>query len=151
MRFEEQVNQIEELRGSFHRGLGALGSSDREKIRPKDTRACCGSVNLDDNLRRRFPNAPRWDYCICYTNRNYFVEIHPGSTSEVEQVLRKLEWLKNWLRGDGKPLREGMATKKPFHWVFTKKCAVKPGDRYARKLAKAGLWPLKNVLRLPIK
>ncbi|RMF29200.1 MAG: hypothetical protein D6765_04785 [Bacteroidetes bacterium] len=150
MRFEEQVNQIQDLRGSFHPGLGAFGSN-REKIHPQDPRACCGSVNLDDNLRRRFPNDPRWDYCICYTKRNYFVEIHPAYTSEVDLVLRKLEWLKQWLRTDGKPLWKGIAPEKPFHWIFTKRCAVKPGDRYARKLAKAGLWPLKDRLRLPIK
>jgi hypothetical protein len=93
--FTEAVRSTFELIGCLKSGLQALGSN-RRKIRVNSTRDLTGSVDIDACLTRRYPNAPRWDYAFGYNDRVYYVEIHQGRTGEMENVIAKLEWLRQW-------------------------------------------------------
>lgn len=44
-----------------------------------------------------YPNASRWDYAIGYDQKAWFVEVHPANTSNVKEMLKKVEWLESRL------------------------------------------------------
>jgi hypothetical protein len=52
----------------------------------------------------------RWDFAVGYDHANrkedciYWIETHTGSDDQIKVVLKKLEWLKKWLRKDGRLL-----------------------------------------------
>ncbi len=94
MLFSEAVAATPHIAKCLKNGLTAFGS-DSAKIHLLQTRACDGSVNLDDCLSGRYPDESRWDYCFAYYGEVYFVEVHPAQTSEVKTVIKKLQWLKN--------------------------------------------------------
>ena len=76
----------------------------------QDTRRLTGSADVDTALQPIEPNANRWDFAIGYQHANrkdefiYWVETNTGSDDQIKVVLKKLEWLKGWLRGGGKLL-----------------------------------------------
>ena len=110
MTFREAAQQTPHLKNSWQKGLEALRAQDRPHIVAENTRLLRGSVDVDKALQKKEPNAHRWDFAIGHkhTNRNqeciYWVEIHTASDSEVNVVLDKLRWLKNWLAGNGRTL-----------------------------------------------
>jgi hypothetical protein len=70
MRFKDAVESITEISNSFQNGLAALGSNSG-KIEPGNNRLINGSVDLDNSLKKLYPNANRWDY-IVYRNRSFW-------------------------------------------------------------------------------
>lgn len=60
------------------------------------SKPCQGSVDIDLRLSSKYPNSNRWDYVIGYGDCAYFLEVHSAETSEVNVVLKKLNWLKDW-------------------------------------------------------
>src|SRR4051794_5800559 len=112
MPFREVVEATPNLVGRWRAGLGALRKEDKPHIKPEDTSTARlrGSVDVDAALATKDPNGNRWDFAIGYQHANrtdeivYWVEIHTGSDSEISVVLKKLTWLKMWLKGDGKEL-----------------------------------------------
>ena len=104
MTFKQAVEQTANLENFWRDGLQALRSEDRLHIAPDDPRKLTGSADIDAALRPAEPTANRWDFAIGFqhTNRNkefiYWVETHTGSDSQISIVLRKLDWLVNWLR-----------------------------------------------------
>jgi hypothetical protein len=105
--FKEAVALTPGLESGWKPGLQALRAVDKPHIKPEDPRRLCASANVDTALRQRDPQANRWDFAIGYqdTNRRqnsvYWVETHTGSDDQIKVVLKKLDWLKNWLTGDG--------------------------------------------------
>ena len=87
----------------------------------------------------------RWDYAVEYDKETFFIEIHPGSTSEIQTVIAKLDWLKHWLK-EKAPEIDALKPKdkQPYHWVFTNKFAILPNSRYARLLSLHGIIPTKQ-------
>lgn len=138
---------IQSITNCYQPGLQALGKNSK-KVKPQNSRICCGSVDLDSCLKAALPNDPRWDYIICYNEQIYFVEVHPASTSQVQKMIDKANWLKRWLVNEGAPLAERSADV-PFQWVGTKDIAVFTGTTYARKLITAGIALPKRELVLP--
>ncbi len=92
-------------------------------------------------------NANRWDYIVGYRNQSYFVEVHPASTSEVGNIINKLNWLKQWLSINASHLNDIKAAN-PFHWVSTGRIGILPNSTYSRRLAIAGLGIPKSLLNL---
>jgi len=103
MSFKKDVESIKDINACYKPGLQAL-SGDSEKVKCKKTRDLDGSVNLDDCVKSKYPNDPRWDYIISYKDQNYFIEVHPASTGEVKEIIKKITWLKRWLKKKGKIL-----------------------------------------------
>lgn len=110
MAFKDLVEKTPHLAGTCKEGLGALRAEDRPHIKAENTRRLHGSVDVDKALQRTYPQANRWDFAIAYQHSDrdaeviYWVEIHTGSEGEVSVVLKKLRWLLEWLKGEGREL-----------------------------------------------
>ena len=82
------------LREFYKAGLGAIKGSERKFIKvPLPALIGC-SVQLDAAAESKFPEANRWDYAIEYDGRIFFLEVHPASTSEIECVIKKVDFVK---------------------------------------------------------
>jgi hypothetical protein len=149
--FKTTVKQVPDLEDAWQAGLGALRAQDREGIRPEDPRRLGGSVDVDAALLSSQPNANRWDFAIAYRHTDhpeeviYWVEMHTGSDKEINVVLKKLEWLKRWLRSDGEKLA---AFDKEFIWVPSGPTSFTKGARQVKSLAIKGLRYSGRVLRI---
>lgn len=135
MSFKEAVRETPLLKEHLKLGLRALGSNS-SKIRPKDSQKCEGSVDIDSAVRDRYPNSSRWDYALGYDRKTHFVEVHTAKTDEVSSVLKKLQWLKDFLIQDAPDLNK---EPKAFHWVASGRVSILPNSHQARQLAKQGI------------
>ncbi|KOR37750.1 MULTISPECIES: hypothetical protein [Planktothricoides] len=135
MSFTEAIKNNPLLANYLKSGLKALGSNS-SKVKPEDTKKCEGRVDIDMALQSKYPNEPRWDYAIGYDGKTHFIEVHPADTSEVQSVLNKLHWLKNFLSQDAPQLNQ---EPKSFHWVASSGNHILPNSSQARKLAKSGI------------
>lgn len=139
------VEQTADVKGNFHTGLNAVRSTERQKIVVPDTRKISGSLDIDTSTQAKYPEDNRWDYAIEYDQETFFIEVHPGSTSDVSTVLAKLEWLKKWLKNEAPEINKlKPKNKKPYHWIYTNKYAILPNSKYAKQLAQKNLLPVKQ-------
>ena len=139
------VEQTEDVKGKFKRGLGAVKGNEKQKIVVPDTRKITGSLDIDSSTKDQYPEANRWDYAIEYDKETFFIEVHPGSTSEIPTVIAKLEWLKKWLKEKAPAINALKAKgKQPYHWVYTNKFAILPNSKYTKQLAQINLLPVKQ-------
>lgn len=114
MTFQQAVDKIPQLKGQWQTGLGALRAEDKPHVQPDDPRLLRGSVDVDKAHQKvkKHAQSNRWDFAIGFqhTNRKkefiYWLEIHTGSDSEISVMLRKLEWLRDWLKQEGKALSD---------------------------------------------
>lgn len=131
------------LAGHLKVGLQALGSeSSKVQVSPGDQ--ATHSLNLDAAIRQQYPNSPRWDFGIGISrgmrHRVAWVEIHPATSGEVQAVINKLNWLRDWISQD--PACTGTVS---YHWVATN-AGVHIDTARQRRLAAAGLtMPRRNV------
>ena len=149
MTFQQAVVQTTDLGAyAFCYGLRALGN-DSGRVQVASRRSLVGSVALDNVLRARYPNDPRWDYGIGLKKSRrqsaVWIEVHPASTSEVSTVLQKLQWLKNWLKTRA-PALEKLTQVRCYFWVAAGGVHIRQGSPQARRLQLAGLsLPRKRV------
>jgi len=116
--FEDAVEAAEHL--TLKHGLQAVTTAEgRGQIEAKDAAALLGSVAIDIDCKRAFPNDNRWDYVIGIQRAAHhaavFVEVHTADTSGVSEVERKLLWLQGFLQ---RPKQAGLAAlARELHWV----------------------------------
>ena len=152
MKFREAVEIIPSLGQAWQTGLSALRSVDRERIRAEDTRRLKGSVDLDSTLQSTLPNDPRWDYAIGYQHTNlraeavYWVEVHPASDGEIKVVLKKLEWLKQWLRETAPRLN---SMRREFIWISSGKTSLTLTAPQQKQFALQGLQHKGRIFQIP--
>lgn len=104
MKFRKAVAGTAEIADDLHDGLDALSKAHKSSIIAPDAKRVTGSVDIDTALQPTYPNATRWDYAIGYRINNkddkaFFVEYHRAKADEVPRVLRKKQWLEDWMRG----------------------------------------------------
>jgi len=138
---------------AYQPGKQALGPY-RDRIQCSNPHRFTGSINLDAALSTAFPDAPRWDYGIGFQKNGrevaLWIEVHPASTSDVDNVLAKLEWLKLWLRREADALwrltirNDGQQ----YVWIATGGVHIRPGTPQARRLQTAGLNLPRDRIRL---
>jgi len=131
--FKQKVQNTQEIKNCYQRGLQALRKSDKKKVKVEDTNKLNGSVNIDDCLKSKYPNASRWDYAIGYNNQTYFVEVHPAIPREIKELAKKLNWLKNWKRNT--PFRND----NNFYWVASGKVGILPKSNDSKRIANLGI------------
>lgn len=152
MTFKEAVAQTPNLGTGWQPGLQALRAEDKPHVQPEEPRRLRGSADIDTALRLREPNANRWDFAIGYQHTNcndefiYWVETHTGSDDQIKVVLKKLVWLKNWLRGDGRHLAR---FKGDITWVSSGHTLFTKGSSQVKTLAQQGLIYSGKILRIP--
>jgi hypothetical protein len=156
MGFKEAVEATPNLQGKWIAGLGALRREDKPHVKPEDTTTTRlrGSVYIDRALQAQDPHGNRWDFAIGYqhTNRSdefiYWVETHTGSDSQISVMLRKLDWLKAWLKGDGKELAK---FDKLYVWAPSGATSFTKGATQVKILATKGLHYSGSVFKIPKK
>jgi len=137
--FQIAVEGTTEISTAYKAGLQALKSCDKQKISASDSHKLNGSVDIDSAVKDLYPEENRWDYAIGYDDKVCFVEVHPASTSEVETMLKKLSWLKQWLKNKAPKLSSIKKTKEPYIWLSTKSIHILPNSSYSKKLATSGI------------
>ena len=139
------VDKTEDVKGQFKTGLGAVKGNERQKIVVPYTRKITGSLDIDTSTAAKYPKANRWDYALEYDNETFFIEVHPGSTSEIPTIIAKLIWLKQWLKEKAPEIDVlKPKDKQPYHWIYTSKFAILPNSKYARQLAQKNIMPVKQ-------
>lgn len=137
--FQIAVEGTAEISTAYKAGLQALKSCDKQKISASDSYKLNGSVDIDSAVKDSYPEENRWDYAIGYDNKVCFVEVHPASTTEVETMLKKLSWLKQWLKNKAPKLSSMEKTQEPYIWLSTKSTHILQNSRYSKKLSKFGI------------
>lgn len=133
--FKSIVQAIPAIAGAYREGLQALESKDAGKVKPQNPRKLSGSVYLDKCLKTTNPHDARWDYAIGYSEKAYFVEVHPANTSNVDEVVKKKKWLDVWLKTNALDLK-AMMSGTGYYWIASGKVAILPNSPQARKIAK---------------
>ena len=146
------------VNAAYRTGKQALKSGHRSKVTCADPQRLTGSIDLDSALAQQpgYAGKPRWDYGLGYRPSNgkeqaIWIEVHSATTSEVSAVLRKLQWLRDWLNAQAVPLkrltdRAGRDIR--FVWIASSGFNIPKNSPQFRQLNRSGL-PLKSRLELP--
>ena len=121
-------------------GLQALGSNS-SNVEVTSTRSLKGSVDIDTCLKRLYPNDSRWDYVFGYKNRVYYVEVHQGKTSEVEDVvIAKVQLAEDGGAQHSAADLEDLKDRSTYHWISTKGTdTIRKRSRHRRMLDQNGM------------
>ena len=133
--FKEIVKSIPTIANAYKDGLQAVESKDAPRIKPQNPRKLSGSIYLDKCLKSANPHEARWDYVIGYDERAFFAEVHPANTSNLDEVVKKKNWLEGWLNANAAALKALMAGSN-YYWIASGKVAILPNSPQARRTAK---------------
>ncbi|MBN2464662.1 hypothetical protein JXD38_03430 [candidate division WOR-3 bacterium] len=143
MTFEAAVRATTEIAGGYCSGLRGLGGAHRSCVRTKTAQVRWrGSVNLEVQLSPRYRGQPQWDYAVGYGTQGRpdcvaYVEVHPASTHDVDDVIRKKNWLTAWLDSSASSLRRLRVG--GFHWVAVGSVRFRAGTPQYAKVAQNGI------------
>ena len=160
MTFEEAVAAAAPpVDAAYKAGKQALEQRHRNKVDCADPRRLTGSINLDEALAQEpgYASQPRWDYGLGHRSESgretaVWVEVHSATTSEVSKVLRKLEWLRDWLNAEEAEELNKLttaATGPRFVWVASAGVNIPDHTRQARQLRMSPLSKPRKRLLLP--
>lgn len=145
--FQVAVENTVDVKNGFCEGIKAIKKSDRSKVHADDTKKIQGSLDIDTQVRTLYPEEPRWDYALSYDDKLYFFEVHPANTSEVERVVNKVKWLKQWLKDKAPKIAKLPRGAHPYTWVQSGGYAILPAAKEQKKLSVAGITTA-NMLKL---
>lgn len=151
MTFKEAVEQTPDVKDALRPGLQALRAEDRPHVEAADTRQLRGSADIDAALLSREPSSNRWDFGIGYQHDDredeviYWTEMHTGSTSEVKVVIKKAQWLVNWLKTRAPKL---YAIDHEIVWVSSGATSMTLTDPRRKQMANVGLRHVGSKLRI---
>lgn len=142
MTFQEAIYAAH-LGEGYKSGLQALKEQHRQVIECREPRNLTGSIDIDSALRQQFPTENRWDYGVGVRENQresaIWIEVHPASTRNVDTVLKKLTWLKEWMRQNAPELWTMTRKQEGYVWVATGGVHITKNSRQSRQLAQAGL------------
>ena len=145
MTFKQAVEATPDVATGFRTGLTALGTHS-SKISVSDTHQLQGSLDIDTCTTAKYPNSNRWDYAFAYKGETFFIEVHSANPSEVRTVLRKLQWLKDWLHQEAPEINKLKAkSQPPFYWIQSKGFAIPKTSPQYRAAEGAGLKPIAKL------
>ena len=137
--FQIAVENTPDVKNGFRAGLQAVKNSDRNKVNVTDPRKLQGSLDIDTQVQKKYPQEPRWDYALSYDDKLYFFEVHPASTSEVDAVIKKLGWLKDWLKNKASEINKLQKGVHPYVWVQSGRYDILDSGKSGKKLAVSGI------------
>ena len=161
MSFKKAVEAIgAPVKSAYEPGKRALPKLHAKKISCAADQRIHGSIFLDDALKgvKKHSQASRWDYGLGYTNPAgkefaIWVEVHTASTDEVRTVIRKMDWLRDYLDSEAPALRKLTpalnGNPDPFVWIASNGNHILKNSPQARLLAQSGLRGPINGLVLP--
>jgi hypothetical protein len=144
MRFQAAVANSNDVRDCYRVGLQAIMEGDRNRLSCRHTRKISGSLHLDAAVAELYPNAARWDYGIGIKKTEskdeaIWVEVHPADANQVQKLIDKLTWLKNWLDNRAMDLMSITERDLPYIWVSSGRVSFQQTSPQARRLALAGI------------
>lgn len=143
--FKDAVLATNDIKGCYKQGLQGL-SEHKAKIEVGNTRELDGSVAIDDCTKRTYPDANRWDYVFGYKGEAFFVEVHPAQTSEVAAVLKKFQWLIDWLQNKAQEINNLKAQdQSAFYWVQSNGYNILRNSPQERAIIQKGLRPVARI------
>jgi len=142
--FQQAVKQTSDVAAGFQTRLKALGKY-HTKIQVTDGSLLNGSIDIDDCTKKKYPDENRWDYALAYNETIYFVEIHSANTSEVSVVLKKHEWLKNWLNQHAPLINQLKKAKPAYYWIGSNNFNILRSSPQYRRIAQANLMPVSRL------
>jgi hypothetical protein len=149
--FQKAVLLTKDISISYRPGLQALEGKYSSYVTAENTTLLEGSVDIDSTLIDQYPEENRWDYAIGYEGKAYFVEIHPAAaTKDVDTMLKKVIWLKNWLK-EAAPELKKISAGEVYYWIPSGNCHMKSGTREQRKLSQVGIRLMHKPFQLPVK
>ena len=135
--FKSALEKTSDLKNGYSEGLKALGNySAKVSISVRD--ALLGSCDIDGCTKALYPEDSRWDYVIGYDQKAWFVEVHPACTSNVDDMIKKVLWLEQWLKEKGRELA-AIRNDNVHYWIPSGKVRITKTSRQYRALAKHGL------------
>lgn len=145
--FRMAVEGTPDVANGYRPGLQALENVDKGAVKLKEMRKVDGSLNIDKETKHLYPNDSRWDYAVGYDGKIFFVEVHPANTSNITEMAKKKEWLKEWLKSKA-PLLDALPSGHPrFLWAATESGVhISNQAPYMRKLAQLGFNPKRPVI-----
>jgi len=126
-----------------------LFHNERNKVELNDSKKCGGSLFIDQCLlnQKLYPNDNRWDYAIDYNGEVFFFEVHKASSGEVSTVLKKFQWLKDWLAQKAPEINALKAkSKTPYYWVQSNGFHILPNSSCERAVREKGLKPISKLV-----
>lgn len=151
MTFKDAVRQTPDVQNAWRTGLQALRAEDRPHVEAEDTRRLCGSADIDAALLQKEPNANRWDFGIGYKHEDrteeviYWTELHTASDSQVSVVIKKAQWLVNWLKNSAPKLK---AFENDIVWVSSGATSLTLSNPKQKQMAQVGLRHVGSKLRI---
>jgi len=144
--FKVAVQSTKDIAQAYESGLRALGKHSA-KVQISDKSLCSGSVDIDSNVKSKYPQANRWDYAFCYNSEVYFIEVHSAYTNEVKTVKRKLQWLKDWLISAAPQMNTIKAKSKgPYFWIQSNGFHIPATAPQHREASQAGILPISKLI-----
>jgi hypothetical protein len=137
--FQVAVENTVEVKDGFCFGLQAIKHANRSKVSAADTKKLQGSLDIDTQTKSLYPNDTRWDYALSYEDKIYYVEIHPAETTEIDTVVNKIKWLKNWLKTKATEINKLPKAEHPYTWVQSGRYAILPTAKNMMKLSITGI------------
>ena len=137
--FQIAVEGTDDVKSGFCVGLQAVKASDRSKISVSLKSQLQGSMDIDSQVKAKYPDSNRWDYVLSFMNQLYFFEIHPAETSEVDKVIAKLKWLKEWLKESAPKIDALPKSDIPYTWVQSGRFSILPTAKDKLKLSQSGI------------
>jgi hypothetical protein len=144
MRFQDAVANSNDVRDCYRVGLQAILERDRNRLWCRDTRKISGSLHLDAAVAELYPNTARWDYGIGIKkteskDKAIWLEIHPADANQVQKMIDKLAWLKNWLNNSAPNLMGITERDSPYVWIASGRVSFQRNSPQTRRLALAGI------------
>ena len=105
-----------------------------------------------------YASTARWDYGLGYRppaarrEQAVWIEVHSATTGEVSAVLRKLQWLRDWLNngaGRLKRMTDRADSDIRFVWIASNGVNIPPNFPQARRLSKSAIQRPRRRLSLP--
>jgi hypothetical protein len=147
--FRAAIKMTRDVQSCYQKNLQALKSSERRKVKLAIPDKCGGSLFIDQCLvdQGKYPNENRWDYAIDYNGEIIFIEFHSANTSEVETVIKKLEWLKIWLRQKAPEIdRLKSTTRFPYYWIQSSGFQIPLQSAQYRRIVQLNLKPISRLV-----
>lgn len=137
--FQLAVENTEDVKDGFREGKQAIKNADSDKVEAANERKIQGSLDIDSQVKALYPDAARWDYALSYDDIVYFFEVHPAETSEVDKMISKVRWLREWLRTKATEIDKLPKAEHPYVWLPSGRYNILPTGKYGQKLALAGI------------
>jgi hypothetical protein len=132
--FTEAVTGAEHL--TLKSGLSALKKKEGAKrIHLSKGSTAAGSVDIDKDCEKAYPEDPRWDYLVGVVNSKkliaYYIEVHSAESSQVRKMAEKLQWLVDFVREQEKLAK----LTAEYHWVASGRVNIPKHTRQYKQLS----------------